>query len=188
MPRLEPVRPRAARPLVRLVYRYAARRFGAVPEPFAVMAHAPGVFWTNAVHESLVERRWTRLDHELRELAVLRAALTVDCPWCVDFGGHLSERGGVPAAKLESVAGWRSSPLFSDLERQVLDYAEALSETPLRVTDDMVAALERELGADVVVELTAYVALENSRSRFNAGLGIGTQGYRDGSCRVPAPR
>jgi len=188
MPRLEPVRARAARPLVRLVYRYAARRFGALPEPFAVMAHSPGVFWANAAHESLVERAWTRLDGELRELAVLRAALTVDCPWCIDFGAHLSARGGVPVAKLEAVADWRHSPLFSDLERRVLDYAEALSETPLRVTDDMFAALERELGADRVVELTSYVALENSRSRFNAGLGIGAQGYRDGSCRVPAAR
>ena len=188
MPRLEPVPPHAYGPLARLAQRYTRRRFGAVPEPFTLMAHAPAVFWSNAAYESVVERTWTRLDRELRELAVLRAALTVDCPWCVDFGSHLSARGGLPPAKLEAVAHWRDSALFSELERQVLDYAEALSETPLRATDEMVAALERALGADEVVELTAYVALENSRSRFNAGLGISAQGYRDGSCRVPAAR
>ena len=185
MPRLAPLPERSAGPLTRLAYRYSRRRFGAVPEPFAVMAHARGVFWANAAYESLVERTWTTLPRDLREIAVLRAALTVDCPWCVDFGGHLSERGGVPVDKLEAVAAWRDSPLFGEVERRVLDYAEALSETPQRVTDEMVAALERDLGREGVVELTAYVALENSRSRFNAGLGIGAQGYRDGSCRVP---
>ena len=193
MPRLQPVPARSAGRLVGLASRYARRRFGAVPEPFGVMTHAPAVLWANAVHESMVERSWTRLDRALREIAVLRAALTVDCPWCVDFGTHLSEQGGVPRAKLEAVADWRASELFSPLERQVLDYAEALSETPLRATDAMVADLERDLGADGVVELTAYVALENSRSRFNAALGIGAQGFRDGdfrdgSCRVPASR
>jgi alkylhydroperoxidase family enzyme len=67
----------------------------------------------------------------------------------------------------------------------VLEYAEAMSETPVRVTDEMVDALRRHLSERQVVELTAYIALENSRARQNAALGIEPQGYSAGACAVP---
>ena len=187
MPRLAPVSA-GARPGLRLAYAYCRRRFGTVPEPFAVSAHAPRVFWALARHEARVERRWTALDLELRELAVLRAALTVDCPWCVDFGSMLSERAGVDPAKLAALPEWRTSDVYSPLERLVLAYADAMSTTPLGVTDAMVAGLREHLSDEQVVELTALVALENSRARTNAALGIEPQGYSTGACAVPVRR
>ena len=188
MTRIPPVAPTAARPALRVAYAYCRRRFGKVPEPFAVAAHAPRVFWSLARLESTVERRWTRLDPHLRELAVMRAALTVDCPWCVDFGEMISRKDGLPAEKLEALPSWRSSDAFTDLERLVLEYADAMSCTPLQVTDELVAALREQLSDEQVVELTAYVALENSRARTNAALGIEPQGYSAGACEVPAAR
>ena len=187
MSRIAPVAAGSAGPLVRLAHRYARARFGQVPEPFQVMAHSGPVMWTNAALESAVERGWTSLDAELRELAQLRAALTVACPWCVDFGSMLGVRAGTSRAKLEAVPEWRTSGLFSALERLVLDYAEALSETPLRVTDELVADLRAHLSERQLVELTSLVALENSRARFNAGLDIGQQGFSAGSCAVRVP-
>ena len=187
MSRISPVTPRSTQPVLRAAYAYCRRRFGQVPEPFAVAAHAPRVFWTMARHESAVERRWTKVDRHLRELAVLRAALTVDCPWCVDFGEMLSTQGGIPRDKLAALPEWRTSDAFTGLERLVLEYAEAMSSTPMTVTDELVAALRAELSDEQVVELTAYIALENSRARMNAALGIEPQGYSAGACRVLTP-
>jgi len=188
VPRISPLRPSAARPTLRVAYAYCRRRFGEVPEPFSVAAHAPKVFWSLARHESSVERKWTKVDRHLRELAVLRAALTVDCPWCVDFGEMLSTKGGLPTAKLAALPAWRDSDAFSALERLVIEYADAMSTTPLQVTDELVAALREHLSDEQVVELTAYIALENSRARTNAALGIEPQGYSAGACKVPVRR
>ena len=186
MSRIPPVPTSQAGPGLRLAYAYCKRRFGKMPEPFAVSAHAPRVFWALAKHESAVERRWKKVDKHLRDLAVLRTALTVECPWCVDFGGMLSEQRGVPAEKLQALPDWRSSDVFSPLERLVLEYADAMSVTPVAVTDEHVAALREHLSDEQVVELTAYIALENTRARTNAALGIEPQGYSAGACAVPA--
>src|SRR4051812_50155236 len=79
----------------------------------------------------------------------------------------------------------RTSDVYDEVERLVLEYAEAMSETPVRVTDEMVEALRRHLSERQVVELTAYIALEHSRARQNAALGIAPQGYSAAGCAVP---
>jgi alkylhydroperoxidase family enzyme len=58
----------------------------------------------------------------------------------------------------------------------------------VQVTDELVAALREQLSDEQVVELTAYIALENSRARNNAALGVEPQGYSAGACRVPVRR
>ncbi len=184
MSRIAPVDRKGVGPFARFAYRYAARRFGQVPEPFTVAAHSRPVLWATAVHESLVERTWTSLDVRLRELAVLRAALSVDCPWCVDFGAMLMDGHGIEPRKVEDLPRWRDSDAYDEVERLVLEYAEAMSTTPLQVTDELVDRLREHLSERQLVELTALVALENARARQNLALGIEPQRYAS-SCAVP---
>ena len=61
----------------------------------------------------------------------------------------------------------------------MIEYAEAMSTTPLTVTDEMVAGLREELSDAALVELTAVIALENTYSRSNAALGFTSQGFKD---------
>jgi AhpD family alkylhydroperoxidase len=169
----------------RLTEWYSRRRFGAVAEPAAAMAHNPRVLMSNARHEMSVEK-WRALDPTLKDLAVMAAAVTVGCSWCVDFGYWISTSKGVDPAKLRAVPQWRDSDLFSDTERAVLAYAEAVSATPLAVTDAMVADLRERMDDAALVELTMMIAVENERSRFNSALGLTSQGFSD-RCAVPAP-
>jgi alkylhydroperoxidase family enzyme len=171
-----------------LVYRlaewYSRRTYGAVLDPGAAMAHNPRVLLTNARFERSLQR-WDRLDPTLEALAVMASAVTIGCSWCVDFGYWISTNKGVDPAKLRDVPRWRDSDAYTALERRVIAYAEAMSTTPPRVTDGMVAELRGELDDAVLVELTMMVAVENSRSRFNAALGLTSQGFRD-RCELPA--
>ena len=97
----------------------------------------------------------------------------------MDFGYWESVTNhGVAAEKIHAVPHWRDSDVFSELERLVLGYAEAMTETPPAVTDEMVAQLREHLDDARVVELTSLVALENMRSRSNAALGLTSQGFR----------
>ena len=168
--------------LVRLAYRVARRRFGQVPEPLTLWAHSPRLMLAQAGYESAVER-WTAVDGPTRSLVVLRAAQVIDCPWCLDFGSMLSRDAGVTPQQLDELAGWRTSEAFAPAQRVALEYAEAATRTPMEVTDELVARLREHYDEAALVELAMLVAVENQRSRFNHGLGVGAQGY----CRVPVP-
>ncbi|MGV0803977.1 carboxymuconolactone decarboxylase family protein, partial [Mycolicibacterium elephantis] len=53
--RIQPVAPKQASLLTKLLYRVAKRRFGEVPEPFAVAAHHPRLMLANVVHEGMLQ-------------------------------------------------------------------------------------------------------------------------------------
>ena len=83
--------------------------------------------------------------------------------------------------KLGEVATWRDSTLFSAAERAALEYAEAITYTDRRVDDALFARVKQHFTEAQIVELTAVVALENFRSKFNPTLGVEAQGF----CMVP---
>ena len=78
-------------------------------------------------------------------------------------------QAGADDDKVREVPTWRESRRFSTMERVALEYAEAMTITGRTVSD--------ELFARQIVELTAAVALENFRSKFNVPLGIEAQGF-----------
>ena len=188
MPRIPAKKTSEAGPFLKLVYRIAGRRYGAVPEPMAVAAHHAGLLRANAVHELMVERASKKVPANVRELAVYRVATRIGCSWCVDFGTMLQKHDGLDIERLKKIDDYATSPAFSDRERLAIAYADAMSGEQVTVTDEQVAELEREFGREGVVELTYQVALENSRARMNSALGIVDQGFTSGdACRIPLP-
>ncbi|MCV7347454.1 carboxymuconolactone decarboxylase family protein [Mycolicibacterium rhodesiae] len=184
--RLEPLTPDKAPLLTRLMYRWAKRRFGEVPEPFAVYAHHTRLMVANAVHEGLLQNASKALPADIRELAVFWTARTVGCSWCVDFGQMLMRLEGLDLERLEHIDDYATSPLYSDDERAAIAYADAMTKDPHTITDEQVHDLRRRFGADGVIELTYQVGIENMRARMNSALGITEQGFGSGdSCRVP---
>ncbi|GHF61135.1 alkylhydroperoxidase family enzyme [Amycolatopsis bartoniae] len=172
----------------RLIYRIARRRYGAVPEPFAVIARHTGLLAAGAVHELAVEKASRTLPVNVRQIASYRVAVRLACSWCVDFGTMLQKHDGLDIERLKHIDEYATSPLFSRQERLALAYADAMTESPVTVTDEQVAELEREFGRKGVVELSYQIALENLRGRLNSALGIPEQGFTSGeACRVPLP-
>ena len=80
-------------------------------------------------------------------------------------------------AKLAEVPTWRQSRLFSEPERAALDYAERMTITGQKVDDALFAQLKQHYTEAQIVELTAAIALENFRSKFNPALGVESQGF-----------
>ena len=83
--------------------------------------------------------------------------------------------------KLAELTTWRDSTLFSEAERLALEYAECITYTDRKVDDALVDQLKKHYGDAQIVELTAAIAMENFRSKFNPALGIEAQGF----CMVP---
>jgi len=86
-------------------------------------------------------------------------------------------QAGASADKIKQVDHAATSPLFSERERTALAYAEAMTVTGQKVTDELFARARRHFSEPEIVELTAAVALENFRSKFNTALGIDAQGF-----------
>jgi alkylhydroperoxidase family enzyme len=161
------------------------RRYGVMLDPGAALGHNMAVGRSCAVFELQVER-WHTLGQGLKDLAVMVSAATIGCAWCLDFGyWEATMNHHLPPEKIRAVPAWRASNLFTELERLVLEYAEAMTSTPPGVTDEMVQRLSGHLSEAELVELTAIVAVENLRSRMNSALGLTAQGFRD-RCDLPA--
>ena len=84
---------------------------------------------------------------------------------------------GADEEKVRQVPEWRDSALFSGVERAALEYAEKMTITGEKVTDELWARLRSHFTESQMVELTAAVALENFRSKFNVPLGVEAQGF-----------
>jgi len=84
---------------------------------------------------------------------------------------------GASDEKIRQVPTWRDSELFSPMERDALDYAEKMTITGERVSDELWTRLRGHFSEAQLVELTAAVALENFRSKFNVPLGVEGQGF-----------
>jgi AhpD family alkylhydroperoxidase len=179
-------RARITGPYGRLLTAYARRTWGQVPDNAYVLWHNRKVLKSVFAFERSV-KKWDALDPHLRSFAEMASAATIGCSWCLDFGYFLAHAAGLDEAKVREVPRWRESEVFTPVERAVMAYAEAMSVTPPAVTDEMVADLVAELGAPAVVELTQIVAVENERSRFNAAVGLSSQGFSE-VCELPLPR
>lgn len=184
MPRIEPLSPGAAGPFARHAFRVARKRVGVVPESIAVTGHHRGVLAASGAFE-LVSERMHRVDDRLKELAVLKAATIVECEFCMDIGSFIARRSGIGDVELLALARHRESDVFTEVEKLVLDYASAMTRTPSAVTDELVAALHEHFDDAQILELTAMIAWENFRARFNAALGVEAQGFSEGAvCAV----
>jgi alkylhydroperoxidase family enzyme len=180
--------PRIPKAEITGLYGYALKRFsrtllGEVPEPAEVMWHNRAVLSTMTGLSRKVQK-WDQLDPDLKSYAHMAAVALVGCSFCLDLGYFQAHSEGLDEAKASEVLRWRESPVFSSLERDVMEYAEAMSETPPRVTDELSARLLDQLGAPAMVELTAWVALANMAARGNTAMGIEAQGFST-ACQLP---
>ena len=159
-----------------IVKRMSRKMLGDVAEPVEVAWHNRKIVdFSFAIGRR--SQKWDRCDADLKSYAHMAVASLVGCSWCLDLGYFQAHNEGLDVTKAREVPRWRESDVFTPVERDVLEYAEAMTHTPPTVTDELSARLLAELGAPALVELTAWVALANLFTRTNVSLGIEAQGF-----------
>ena len=104
----------------------------------------------------------------------------------MDIGSAVGRAAGVTEEQLRELPSYHSSAAFTPLERSVLDYATEMTRASVEVPDALFAELRGHFDAEQMVELTATIAWENYRARFNHALGIEAHGYTQGAyCVLP---
>jgi alkylhydroperoxidase family enzyme len=158
-------------------------QFGAVPEPVEVVFNHPDVARFSLECAAHVTA-WNVVDDSLKTYAHMAVAAQVGCSWCLDVNYFVALHQDLDPAKASQVPRWRQSDLFTPLERDVLAYAEAMTDTPTTVTDELAASLLERLGPAGLVELTMAIGFANLSTRVNTAHGITSQGYAD-ACEIP---
>jgi alkylhydroperoxidase family enzyme len=159
------------------------KQLGSVPEPIEVSFNNPKVAMANQQFAGSVGT-WDAADAGLKTFAHMAVAAQIGCSWCLDINYFLAQNQNLDLAKASQVPRWRESDVFTPLERDVLEYAEAMTNTPTTVTDELSARLLDQLGPAALVELTVFIGFANLASRVNTAHGITSQGYSD-SCEIP---
>ncbi|MGE4428892.1 MAG: carboxymuconolactone decarboxylase family protein [Solirubrobacteraceae bacterium] len=159
-----------------VVKRFSKRMFGHVPEAIGVMWHHLPVLKASMSYGQKVQK-WDRCDESLKSFAHMAVASLIGCSWCLDFNYFMAKNKGLDVDKAREIPRWRESAVFTTLERQVLEYSEAASQTPPTVTDEMVAPLLEALGPAGVLELTSVIGFANMSTRGNVALGIEAEGF-----------
>jgi alkylhydroperoxidase family enzyme len=104
----------------------------------------------------------------------------------MDIGSAVSRTSGVSVEKLEALGEYATSPLFSETEKLVLEYADGMTQTPVEVSEALFAKLREKFTDAQLVELTAALAWENYRARFDHAFGVEAEGFSKGSyCAMP---
>jgi AhpD family alkylhydroperoxidase len=151
-------------------------------EPLRMYAHIPRLLNAYGRLEQ-AESKLDILTPRVRALAELKSATTVRCEYCIDLGSQIAREWGITDEELMCLsnnADYRNAACFSEVDKLVLEYATAISRTPVEVTDELFDALRAHFDPAQLVGLTHVITLGNLRARFNIALGIGSSGFSDG--------
>ena len=161
-----------------LVKRMSRKMLGDVAEPVEVAWHNRKVLnFSFAVGRRA--QKWDACDENLKSFAHMAAVSLVGCSFCLDLGYFMAHNEGLDEEKAREVPRWREADVFTPLERDVMEYAEAMTQTPTTVTDELSARLLEQLGAAALVELTAVISFANLTTRGNVALGIESDGFAE---------
>jgi AhpD family alkylhydroperoxidase len=193
MPRLQGVSDRDAGLGAKIAFFFTRRKLAQMTgletagmlEPLRMYAHIPRLLNAYGRLEQ-AESKLDVLTPRQRALAELKAATTVRCEYCIDLGSQIARRWGITDEELLALANHRSAPCFSDVDKLILQYATAISRTPVEVTDELFDALRAHFDTAQLVGLTHVITLGNLRARFNIALDIGSSGFSgDRVCALP---
>ena len=105
----------------------------------------------------------------------------------MDINSAVGRKAGIRDEQIYNLAGYETSPEFSELERLALRLADAITATPSNVPESLFHDLRRHLSEEQLVELSSAYAWENYRARFNRVFDAQSQGFSDGAvCVLPA--
>ncbi len=173
--------------LARLAFFLSRRSYGRVITPARVYALDSGLLLAVGLMEEVQERA-KQTSAPVKQLARMLVAWRIGCPWCLDFGTKTSEKLGVTDEQLRALPDYEHSSLFSEEERAVLRYADAMTRTPVRVPDAVFEALKARYTDRQILEMTAAIAWENYHARVNHALDLEAEGVAGRVCLVPQER
>jgi AhpD family alkylhydroperoxidase len=193
MPRISGVSDRDATLGAKIAFFFTKRHFKQMTggetetmlEPLRMYAYVPKLLSAIGRLE-LAESKIDVLSPRHRALAELRSATVVKCEYCIDLGSQIARSWGLTDEELLAMSDYQNATCFSGVDKLILEYATAISRTPVEVSDELFDSLQTHFDNAQLVALTHIITLGNLRGRFNVALDIGSSGFSEGRvCALP---
>lgn len=162
---------------LRVLFYFQKRKYGAVLEPVLLWGRTPRVFLGFLFMQKALNRKKSPLDPALRALVTVKVSQINQCSFCVDMNSALLLQRGGSEEKIHALFQFQQSSLFSEGEKTILDYAEAMTRSTGKVSDELFQRLQKHYSEDAIVELTALIAYQNLSSKFNSALDAEAFGF-----------
>ena len=175
MARVPYIEKEAASPEIRKLYDGFETQFGVrgVPNVVKALANSPGLA-TKVFPLANYFMNQSALSPRLRELAVLILMKRCDCEYGFVRHIEIAERVGLTKRQIDEIGSYRTSGLFTDDEKTILQYADELT-TKARVDDDLFRRAEAVAGKDGVIDLTGAISFWNMMARNLNALQVGLE-------------
>lgn len=158
-------------PVMRLAYAASKRQFGKVLAPLKVFcARLPFAFTTFYSRIGKLDKK-LQLAPEMQMLVRERVARLNVCLFCIDIGRSIAIKAAMDEARFDALDGYRSSPLFSEAERAMLDYVTELTRDK-RVAPETFTRMASFYSERVICEVVWLIASEHFYNMTNIGLNI----------------
>lgn len=172
--------------LGKLITFAAKRRLGRAITPGQVVYNRVPAAWRISLALLRFDLYGATLSHELRLLATTHVSMLNGCEFCQDIKRAMAVRARLGTAKFDSLAEWRTSPVFTPRERAALAFVEEVTLTK-RASDATFAALQQHFDEREIAELTLCNAIENFYNLMNGALAIESDGLERIARAAAAP-
>jgi alkylhydroperoxidase family enzyme len=164
--------------LMKLAYFFSRRQFGKVLTPLKVhSARLPAAFGLFYGKIGALDKR-LRLPPETVLLIREQVARINVCAFCMDIGRSFTIKASMNQAKFDALEQYRTSALFSDAERAMLDYVTELTKDK-QIQSGTFARLAAHYSEREICEIVWLVASEHIYNLTNIGLNIHSDMLRD---------
>lgn len=157
------------------------KTMGRILEATLLWGRSSWLYLTFSAMYGAISRRSSPLEKSLIYLINTRVAQLNHCPFCVDLNSSILQKHNVPYDKILDLPNFQNSHHFTEHEKVALLYAEAVTRNLQDTYDAIVQDLKEYFSDDDIIEITAVIAFENMSSKFNAALGVASQGF----CKMP---
>jgi len=162
---------------IKLIFWLQKRKYGEVLNSATIWAKSPKIFLALSWLYATLDRKNSPLTPGLRSLVIVRVSQINGCSFCIDLNTSVLFSRGVSSEKAMALQNWNTSKLFTDLEKTVLEYAEAVSDSSKKISKDLQTRIQELFSETDLVELTALIAFQNMSTKFNNAFGIEPQGF-----------
>lgn len=168
--------------IARLIFWAQKLKYGAPLEPSMAWGHSPNLLYGLQAFYRALDRSSSPLPRDLKALVSNLVSQLNHCVFCSDISHATLTRLRIPEEKILAVKDYLGNDAFTDKERAALSFAESMTDSTRRVTDEQFAALKQIFSEGEIVELTAWIAFQNMSSKFNSALDVPSQGF----CQIGA--
>lgn len=163
--------------LTRIILFFQRKKFGFDLNPTKAWGVVPRLMLGMNFFFKLITSKNSKIDVGLRTLISVRISQINNCEFCIDMNSHLFFESKGETEKINQLKTWQGSNVYSLKEKVALEYAETITITGQKVSQELQATLLEHFKGDEIVELTAIIAYQNLSSKFNSALDIKPNGF-----------